>query len=215
MRGYSGRGLGDTLQPTASLLAFGVPEPPGAPPSCGKSLGEQLTSMHRHPGGQLPSEPGVLVHHGAEPLLEPIKCKAAERVHLDAAQVIFLIKRKALIKPVIILSQLSSVHLGVNACRGGLWSREQALGSGAHLPVSWGAPSLGPGSVCTRPHACLQRSWCVREPCFTPRTSSLNSFNGIPCGGPCRRGLEREQKETLVTGHVPTQGSGCFHEAYT
>ena len=52
--------------------------------------------MHRHPlGDSSHLSPGVLVHHGAEPLLEPIKCEGCGKVHLDAAQVIFFNKKES------------------------------------------------------------------------------------------------------------------------
>ena len=88
---------GDTLQPTASLPpALGVPEPQGAPPSCWQEPGGTGSSPHTGtPWDSSHLSPGVLVHYGAEPLLEPIKCEGCGKVHLDAAQVIFFNKKES------------------------------------------------------------------------------------------------------------------------
>lgn len=94
---------GDTVQPTASLPqpleSLGASGQPLLPVA--RALGNRLTSTHRHPPRTAPIwSLGCFVHHGAEPLLELIKCEGwVEKCNLDAAQVIFFNKRKALIKP--------------------------------------------------------------------------------------------------------------------
>lgn len=88
-------------------------------------------------------------------------------------------------------------------------------GEWAHLPVSWGCTLSGQGQ-CLHPATCVFAAVEVRpRTVLHSRTSSFAHSTASPVGrAPADVGW-RKRRETLVTGHVPTQGSGCFHEAHT
>lgn len=151
-----------------------------------------------------------------------MKCKGGRKVLLDTTQVIFsLIKRKALIK-LHNYSLLLSLHaLGlVNAWRGGMWSRGQAL-----LHVSWGRPLPGRGE-CTRLAGCVSGALeaCVREPHFTHQLIQWHPLFGGHLrtrldeteGDPCRREHTRLREWVLsrsahLSLHACATAWKCVH----
>ena len=113
-------------------------------------------------------------------------------MHLDAAQVIFFNKKESPHKiPNYPLPAVLCALGPENAFRGGMWSREQALGGVGTPACDLGVHPLWARSVSapSRVHVCSGRGTSENHTSLTHQFNG--SFNGIPCGeGPCGRGLE-------------------------
>lgn len=77
--------------------------------------------------------------------------------------------------------------------------------------MSWGCTLSGQGQFAPGHVRICSGRGASENRVLHSRTSSLRSFNGIPCGeGPCRRGLEWKRRETLSQGMYPPKGVGAF-----